>query len=121
MKIKVIGKQIYDDYEEKIEQEFENAEIKLNDIIFVKYAEGEIKYNKSNNVVEIKKFDNNIIVELNKEKKVNYNTPYGIIDLKTFGENIYISENPFRLVITYRIIMNDTMDYKNIVEILNVD
>lgn len=119
MKIKIIGTQIYEDHEERIEQEFENVIIDMNETFSIKYDEGEIIYNKSANVVEIRN-QNNIMVELNKENIFDYNTPYGIISLKTFGEDIFIEENPFRLVIKYKIKLNEKIEYKNILEILKV-
>ena len=116
MKIKIIGTQIYEDHEEKIKQEFDNVIVEMEDIIAIKYEKGEIIYNKNTNVIELKS-DNNIIVELNKEKILNYNTPYGIINLKTFGEDIFIGENPFKLVVKYNLKLNEKVEYKNILEI----
>ena len=117
MKIKVIGTQIYEDYEEKIEKIFDDAVVNISDNIQIIYNDGEILFNKKLNRVEIKN-DNNLIIELNEEKVLDYNTPYGIITLKTFGESFVIENNPFKLTIRYIIKLNGTMQYENIVEIL---
>ena len=42
MKIKVIGTQIYDEHEEKVIQEYENAVIEIKDVLRIKYDGGEI-------------------------------------------------------------------------------
>lgn len=119
MKIKVIGTQIYEDHEEKIEKEFDDAVVNISDTIQIIYKEGEIIFNENLNIIELKN-QNNLIIELNKEKVLDYNTPYGIIKLKTFGKEFILEKNPLKLTVRYVISLNETMQYENIVEILEV-
>ena len=117
MKLKIIGNQIYDDHEEKIENEYDNANIIMGEKIIIEYLDGEIIYNKNENIIELKN-KNAIIVSLNEEKELNYNTPYGIINLKTRGEKILLEENPFKLIIEYKLVLNENVEYKNILEVI---
>lgn len=121
MKIKIIGTQIYDEHEEKVVQEYEDAVIEIKDILTVKYNGGEIIYDKLSNIVVLKNGGNEIVIEVNKEKCLNYNTPYGIITMKTYGEEIILEENPFKVVIKYKIELNGTSSYKNVAEIIAID
>ena len=104
MKIKVIGTQIYDEHEEKVIQEYENAVVEFKDVLRIKYDGGEIIFDKLSNIVTLNNGGNEIVIELNKEKILTYNTPYGIISMKTYGEEIISYENPFRVIIKYKII-----------------
>ncbi len=117
MKLKIIGTQVYDDYEDKVIQEFDNVKVDLKEVGSIEYENNKIIYDKNNKTVEIQG-KNNIVVELNKEKILKYNTEYGIINLKTFGKEIQINENPFRLFIKYSIKLNEVVEYDNILEIV---
>ena len=121
MKIKVIGTQIYDEHEEKVIQEYENAVIEIKDVLKIKYDGGEIIFDKLSNIVTLNNGGNEIVIELNKEKILTYNTPYGIISMKTYGEEIISYENPFRVIIKYKIELNGTSAYKNIAEIIAIN
>ena len=67
MKIKVIGTQIYDEHEEKVIQEYENAVIEIKDVLRIKYDGGEIILDKLSNVVTLNNGGNEIIIELNND------------------------------------------------------
>lgn len=121
MKIKVIGTQIYDEHEEKVIQEYENAVVEFKDVLTIKYDGGEIIFDKLSNIVTLNNGENEIVIELNKEKILTYNTPYGIISMKTYGEEIIAYENPFRVIIKYKIELNGTSAYKNVAEIITID
>ena len=49
------------------------------------------------------------------------NSRDGIISMKTYGEEIIVEENPFRVMIKYKIELNGTSAYKNIAEIIAID
>ena len=118
MNLKIKTKQVYEDHFEENEENFKNALINiLDNVIKINYNDIEIIYNKIHNIVQIKSKENNIIVSKNKEKELIYNTPYGKLNLKTFGEEITYNENPFGLLIKYKIVLNNSYFYTNIVEI----
>lgn len=121
MKIKVIGTQIYDEHEEKVIQEYENAVVEFKNVLRIKYDGGEIIFDKLSNIVTLNNGGNEIVIELNKEKILTYNTPYGIISMKTYGEEMIAYENPFRVIIKYKIELNGTSAYKNVAEIITID
>ena len=104
MNLKIKTKQVYEDHFEENEENFKNALINiLDNVIKINYNDIEIIYNKIHNIVQIKSKENN--------------TPYGKLNLKTFGEEITYNENPFGLLIKYKIVLNNSYFYTNIVEI----
>lgn len=122
MNIKIKSTQIYDDHEEKIEEQYEDAEINfLDKKVIVKYNKNEIIFDEEKNSVSVKREGNDIFVELNKENELLYDTPYGKINLKTCGKKFDVIKNPFSLIIEYTITLNDTIDYKNIIEIIEIN
>lgn len=119
MNIKIKSKQIYEDHEESFEEIYEDYKIKLLDKnIVINYNGVEIIFHKEKNVVEIKRKENNIFIELNKENESVYETPYGKMIMRTYGEKISIEEKPFILNIKYKITLGNVAEYKNIIEIL---
>lgn len=119
MKIKIITKQIYDEHEETTEQVYEDASIIFeNSKVTISYGEEKIIVNEKEKTLEILRDKNNIFIQQNEEKSLNYETPYGKIDLVTIGEKMFISHEPFSLIFEYKIIMNQQINYKNIIEII---
>ena len=122
MKLKIISKQVYEDYEEENEEIYEDYNIKfLDKIIVINYNNGEVIYDKEKNTVEVKRTENNIFIELNKENESIYETPYGNIQIKTFGKKNCVTESPFKMTIEYNILLGNTSEYKNIIEILEAN
>lgn len=122
MNIKILSTQIYDDYEDKQEEQHKDSNVKILDKkIVINYNNNEeIIYNKDSNLIEIKREKNTILVQLNKENEISYETPYGMCVLRTLGEKISFEESPFRIVVEYKITLNDTINYKNIIEIVEM-
>lgn len=120
MNMKIISTQIYDDHEEKQEEQHKDYSLKILDKnILINYNNGdEIIFNSENNIVEIKRDKNEILVKINAEHEFDYETPYCSFVLKTVGEKILVEKSPFKMVIEYKIILNDTISYKNIIEIV---
>ena len=119
MNIKIKSVQIYEDHEDTIEEQYDNANINfLDKNVIVKYNKNEIIFDEKKKSVSVKREGNDIFIELNKENEFIYETPYGKINLKTYGERIEVLKYPFSMIIEYKITLNDTINYKNIMEIL---
>lgn len=121
MKIKVKSTQIYEDYKETQEEIYKDSDIKILDkSILINYNEVEIVWNKEEDTIEIKRPENSIFINLNKQNEFAYETPYGKTMIKTFGEKIAVNEKPFNMIIEYKIILGNMAEYKNIIEILEL-
>ena len=119
MKIKIMSTQIYDNHEDKIEENYNDASINILDKnIILKYNKNEIIMDKEKRYITVKSDKNNLFIELKKQNEFNYETPYGNIKMKTIGEKIELIQKPFRLLMEYNISLNDTINYKNIMEII---
>ena len=119
MNIKILSTQKYDDHEEKIEEKYNGASLNnLDKNVILKYNKNEIIINDNTKTINIKNEYNTLIVELNKQNEFDYETPYGKIKMKTIGEKLVIEQNPFKLVVEYNISLNELINYKNIIEII---
>lgn len=121
MNLKIKSTQIYEDFKEENEEIHKDYCIKfLDKSIVINYNGNEIVFDKGNNTVEIKRSENNIFIELNKENESIYKTPYGNVEMKTCGEKITLIEKPFKMSIEYKIRLGNMAEYKNIIEILEL-
>lgn len=121
MELKIISKQVYEDYEESFEEIYKDSSIKLLDKkILINYNGIEIIYEKEKKAIIIKRPENSIFIELNNENEFLYETPYGKSSIKTFGEKIIYENSPFKLIFEYKIVFGNTKEYKNIIEILEL-
>ena len=121
MNLIIKSKQIYDDHEDEIEEKYENYEINILDkSIMIIYNDNKIIFDKLKNIITINKLENSIFIELNKENEILYKTLYGNCTLKTIGEEFFISYKPFKLVMRYKVILEDIVNYKNIIEIFEL-
>ncbi len=119
MRLKITGTQIYEEQEEKVMQEYEEAKVEKRDKIYIEYANETIIFDQEKMLLE-RKGNHPMIVKLKEEKELKYQTPYGIITLKTIGKDFFLQEKPFRLVVRYSIIVNETSKYENILELMEV-
>ena len=121
MNIKIKSIQIYEDYEEKSEELYNDSKVNFIDkLLIINYNDNEIICNIEKNAIEIKRAENNIFIELNKANESTYETPYGNINMKTIGEKISINKSPFNMLFEYKIMFGSMAEYKNIIEIIEI-
>lgn len=121
MNVKLKTKQIYDEHEEIQEALHENIEVnRLEEKIIIELNNQKIIIDKKECTLEILREKNDILIKQNEEKNLNYETPYGKIKMTTIGEEIQIEENPLKIIVTYKITMNDQIKYKNQIEIVEI-
>ena len=122
MNVKLKTKQIYDEHEEIQEALHENIEVnRLEEKIIIELNNQKIVIDKKECTLEILREKNDILIKQNEEKNLNYETPYGKIKMTTIGEEIQIEENPLKIIVTYKITMNDQIRYKNQIEIVEIN
>ncbi len=122
MNVKLKTKQIYDEHEEIQEALHENIEVnRLEEKIIIELNNQKIVIDKKECTLEILREKNDILIKQNEEKNLNYETPYGKIKMTTIGEEIQIEENPLKIIVTYKITMNDQIKYKNQIEIVEIN
>lgn len=122
MNVKLKTKQIYDEHEEIQEALHENVEVnRLEEKIIIELNNQKIVIDKKECTLEILREKNDILIKQNEEKNLNYETPYGKIKMTTIGEEIQIEENPLKIIVTYKITMNDQIKYKNQIEIVEIN
>ncbi len=122
MNVKLKTKQIYDEHEEIQEAFHENIEVnRLEEKIIIELDNQKIIIDKKECTLEILREKNDILIKQNEEKNLNYETPYGKIKMTTIGEEIQIEENPLKIIVTYKITMNDQIKYKNQIEIVEIN
>lgn len=121
MNIKIKTKQIYDEHEEKQEMLHENASVsKRPETIIIELSDQKIIVNVKEKTLEILRDKNNILIKQNEEKSLIYETPYGKISLTTKGEKFLIQENSINILVEYQIIMNEQIEYKSQIEIIEI-
>ena len=122
MNVKLKTKQIYDEHEEIQEALHENIEVnRLEEKIIIELNNQKIVIDKKECTLEILREKNDILIKQNEEKNLNYETPSGKIKMTTIGEEIQIEENPLKIIVTYKITMNDQIKYKNQIEIVEIN
>ena len=122
MNVKLKTKQIYDEHEEIQEALHENIEVnRLEEKIIIELNNQKIVIDKKECTLEILREKNDILIKQNEEKNLNYETPYCKRKMKTIGEERQIEENPLKIIVTYKITMNDQIKYKNQIEIVEIN
>lgn len=121
MNIKINSMQIFSEHTDKIEETYTGATVKfLDKNIFINYNNSEIKLDNENKKIQIKRNENNIFVELEKEHENIYKTPYGNLKFITYGSEIKLEKEPFSLKLRYKIAFENIEKYENIIEITEI-
>ena len=121
MKIRIKSTQIFENHQETVVEEIEDAEVSfLDGVMRIKYGENEILVNQLEHELNLNRTQNSLKVKVNEKNVLNYETTYGKIILETYGEQIEIQEIPLKVILKYQITLNGTEEYSNIVEMIEV-
>lgn len=110
-KVRIVSKQIFEDYEDCFSNEYECEFIYLEEGFKILYDSGEVVYDGCQLLV--KNNTSFLVIEKGVKNDASMNTPYGKISIEVTGEKILYTEQPFSFEVRYAIKLGNTKEYIN--------
>lgn len=115
MKILINSKQIFEEHEDKVFEEYHGDVVLIEGGFELKYDESKIIFRENKLIVTTQ--NTSMIIEVNRTHLSSLQTPYGVIELEINGEYMEWQENPFLFEVRYKVKMEQTQCYINELQI----